>query len=172
MPCRPQMGQEKVWLTQRHTIRCFGSLYLLSGTMPSLETNHPCDRNSANQFCSSTESDHGGHQCPCKTKMGQEKVWSTKRLTILCFGSLNSVEIGLHWKLTTHTTEIVQSNAVLSDQGGHQCPVGPRWARKRCGTPKGRPYSVVLGGNRPELETNHPYDRNPATQCCFGTKSD
>ena len=79
--------------------------------------------------------------------MGQEKVWSTKRLTILCFGSLNSVEIGLHWKLTTHTTEIVQSNAVLSYQGGHQCPVGPIWARKRFVPPKDIPCSVLELGS-------------------------
>ena len=46
--------------------------------------------------------------------MGQEKVWPTQKRTIQCVGSLYSVEIGLHWKLNIHATEIVQIKAALS----------------------------------------------------------
>jgi len=126
---------------------------------------------------------------PCRPQMGQEMVWPTQRHTIQHFGSLkalNSVKIGMHWKLTTHATGFLQPNAVLplsqtrvatwqpvlsgarhaletnhpcdrnksnqieqycfateSDQVGQQCPVGSRWARKWCGSPKDIPYDVL-----------------------------
>jgi hypothetical protein len=40
-------------------------------------------------------------------------VWPTQRHTVQRFGSLYSVGLGLHWKLNTHKTEILQTNADL-----------------------------------------------------------
>jgi hypothetical protein len=50
---------------------------------------------------------------PRLTQMGQEMVWPTQRHTIQRFGGLYSVGLGLHRKLTTNKTEILQTNDVL-----------------------------------------------------------
>ena len=110
---------------------------------------------------------------PCLPQMGQDKVWPAQRQTMQCVGSQYLAEIGLHWKLTTHKTEILQTNLnpVLPQSQTRVVtspPVG--------GPGKGVAYSTtyhttiwqpVLGETRPTLETNHPYKRNPANQCCF-----
>ena len=211
VPCRPQMGQEMVWPTQRDTIQRFGSLYsvgiglhwklnihaaeivqikagfpqsqtrwitsalsapdgpgngvahpktyhtafwqpVLGGTMSALEScgNEPPmrDRIPANQCCFAIESDQGGHQCPCRPQMGQEKVCPTQRHTMQCVGTWQPVLGGTMPALETNNPcDRNKSNqycfATESDQGGHQCPVGPRWARKWFGPPKDIPYSIL-----------------------------
>ena len=67
---------------------------------------------------------------PCRPQMGQEMVWPTQRHTIQRFGSLYSVEIGLHWKLTTRATGFLQINAVLPQSQ-------TRWVTSALSTPDG-----------------------------------
>ena len=136
-----------------------------------METNHPSDNNPANQFFSATESDQGGHQCPCWPQMGQDKVWPTQRHTVQRFGGLCSVEIGLHWKLTTHTRIILQTNAFLLQSqtrvvtSALSAPDGPGNGVAHPKTYHTAFWRPAFGGTRPALETNHPCDNNPANQC-------
>ena len=90
---------------------------------------------------------------PCLPQMGQDKVWPAQRQTMQCVGSQYLAEIGLHWKLTTHKTEILQTNLnpVLPQSQTRVVtspPVGPRRARKRCGLLNNIPYNDLAACTR------------------------
>ena len=105
---------------------------------------------------------------PCRPQMGQKMVWPTQRHTIQRFGSLYSVEIGMHWKLTTCATGFLQINAVLSQSQTRAvtsallAPYGPGNGVAHPKTYHTACWQPVLSGARPELETKHPYNRNSA----------
>jgi hypothetical protein len=143
VPCLPQMpvGNKMLWPTQTHTIQRVGSLYSDERGLHWKLTIEICK---SMLFCYRVRP--GWSPVPCLPQMGQEMVWPTQRHTMQRFGGLHSVRLGLHWKLTTHKTIILQTNAFLLQSQTRvvtTAPVCPRWARKWCGPPKDIPYSVL-----------------------------
>jgi hypothetical protein len=110
VPCLPQMpvGKKMLWPTQTHTIQRVGSLYSDERGLHWKLTIEICK---SMLFCYRVRP--GWSLVPCLPQMGQDKVWPTQRHTVQRFGGLCSFEIGLHWKLTTNKTEILQTNDVL-----------------------------------------------------------
>jgi hypothetical protein len=89
-------------------------------------------------------------------------VWPTQRHTIQRFGGLHSVGLGLHWKLTTHATIILQTNANLPQSqtrvvtSALSAPDGPEQGVAHPKTYSTAFWQPVFSRTRPALETKHP----------------
>ena len=149
VPCRPQMGQEMVWPTQRHTIQRFDSLYLVEIGMHwklttratgFLQINAVLPQSQTRVVTSALSAPDGPGNGVAHPKRYHTACWQPV---------LSGNRPALETKHPCGRNSANQSRfSTESDQVDHQCPVGPRWSRKWCGPPKDIPYSVLAACTR------------------------